>query len=61
MPIYIYETIPAKKGQKVRRFEIEQRMSDEQLKKEDRPAGEAHYHRRFRHHFWRAQCDGDEP
>ena len=34
MPIYTYQTIPAKKGQRVRRFEIEQRMSDEPLKKD---------------------------
>ena len=34
MPIYTYETIPKKKGQKVRRFEMEQRMSDEPLKKD---------------------------
>ena len=34
MPIYTYETIPQKKGQKVRRFELEQRMSDKPLKKD---------------------------
>ena len=34
MPIYTYQTIPQKKGQKVRRFEIEQRMSDDPLKKD---------------------------
>ena len=33
MPVYTYETIPQKKGQKVRRFEVEQRMSDDPLKK----------------------------
>lgn len=32
MAIYIYETIPQKKGQKPRRFEVEQRMSDPALK-----------------------------
>ncbi|MEK9861522.1 MAG: FmdB family zinc ribbon protein [Limisphaerales bacterium] len=31
MATYVYETIPAKKGQKVRRFEVEQKMSDEAL------------------------------
>ena len=34
MPIYTYQTIPRKKGQRVRRFEIEQRMSDDPLKKD---------------------------
>ena len=34
MPVYTYETIPQKKGQKVRRFELEQRMSEEPLKKD---------------------------
>ena len=34
MPVYTYETIPQKKGQKVRRFEVEQRMSDDPLKKD---------------------------
>ena len=34
MPIYTYQTIPAKKGQRARRFEIEQRMSDDPLKKD---------------------------
>ena len=34
MPIYTYESIPQKKGQKVRRFEVEQRMSDDPLKKD---------------------------
>ncbi len=28
MAIYIYETIPQKKGQKARRFELEQKMSE---------------------------------
>ena len=32
MPIYTYQTIPRKKGLRVRRFEIEQRMSDDPLK-----------------------------
>jgi predicted nucleic acid-binding Zn ribbon protein len=31
MATYIYETIPQKKGQKPRRFEIEQNMSDPAL------------------------------
>ena len=31
MAIYVYETIPRRKGQKVRRFEVEQRMSDPAL------------------------------
>jgi predicted nucleic acid-binding Zn ribbon protein len=31
MATYIYETIPQKKGQKPRRFEIEQKMSDPAL------------------------------
>lgn len=31
MATYVYETIPAKKGQKPRRFEIEQKMSDDAL------------------------------
>lgn len=31
MATYIYETIPQKKGQKPRRFEIEQKMSDAAL------------------------------
>ena len=31
MATYIYETIPQKKGQKPRRFEIEQRMVDAPL------------------------------
>lgn len=31
MATYVYETIPQKKGQKVRRFEIEQKMSDDAL------------------------------
>ena len=34
MPIYTYQPIPRKKGQRVRRFEVEQRMSDEPLKKD---------------------------
>jgi predicted nucleic acid-binding Zn ribbon protein len=34
MAIYIYETIPQKKGQKARRFEVEQKMSDAPLKKD---------------------------
>ena len=34
MPIYTYETIPLKKGQKSRRFEVEQPMSDDPLKKD---------------------------
>jgi predicted nucleic acid-binding Zn ribbon protein len=31
MATYVYETIPQKMGQKVRRFEIEQKMSDPAL------------------------------
>jgi len=31
MATYVYETIPQKKGEKVRRFEIEQKMSDDAL------------------------------
>ena len=31
MATYTYETIPQKKGQKPRRFEIEQKMSDNAL------------------------------
>ncbi len=31
MATYVYETIPQKKGQKPRRFEIEQRMSEPAL------------------------------
>ncbi len=31
MATYIYETIPQKKGQKPRRFEVEQKMSDPAL------------------------------
>jgi predicted nucleic acid-binding Zn ribbon protein len=31
MATYIYETIPKKKGQKPRRFEVVQKMSDEPL------------------------------
>jgi predicted nucleic acid-binding Zn ribbon protein len=31
MATYIYETIPEKKGQKPRRFEIEQKMTDPPL------------------------------
>ena len=32
MATYIYETIPDKKGQKPRRFEVEQKMTDPPLK-----------------------------
>jgi predicted nucleic acid-binding Zn ribbon protein len=31
MATYVYETIPQKRGQKPRRFEIEQKMSDSAL------------------------------
>ena len=31
MPIYEYETVPAKKGEKTKRYEIRQKMSDEPL------------------------------
>jgi predicted nucleic acid-binding Zn ribbon protein len=34
MTTYLYETIPKRKGQKARRFEVEQRMSDPPLKKD---------------------------
>lgn len=33
MPTYVYETVPKKAGQKVRRYEIKQSMKDEPLKK----------------------------
>ena len=33
MPTYIYETIPKKKGQKPKRFEMVQKMKDKPLKK----------------------------
>ena len=39
MATYVYETIPQKKGQKPRRFEIEQKMSDPALT-EDPKTGE---------------------
>lgn len=32
MAIYVYETIPQKKNEKPRRFEVEQKMSDSPLK-----------------------------
>ncbi|MBC2603464.1 FmdB family zinc ribbon protein [Puniceicoccus vermicola] len=31
MPIYEYETVPSKKGEKVKHYEIRQSMSDEPL------------------------------
>lgn len=31
MPIYVYETIPQKKGQRPKRYEIEQRMIEDAL------------------------------
>jgi len=31
MPTYAYETVPTAKGQKVKHYEIQQRMSDEPL------------------------------
>ena len=31
MPIYVYETIPQKKGQRPKRYEIEQRMVEDAL------------------------------
>jgi len=34
MAIYVYETIPKKKGQKPRRFEVEQSMKDDALTKD---------------------------
>lgn len=34
MATYIYETIPSRAGQKPRRFEVEQRMSDPALTKD---------------------------
>lgn len=34
MATYIYETIPQKKGQKPRRFEIQQSMKDDALTKD---------------------------
>lgn len=39
MATYVYETIPQKKGQKPRRFEIEQKMTDPALT-EDPKTGE---------------------
>jgi len=39
MPIYEYETIPDKKGQRVRRFEVQQGMMDAPLA-EDPDTGE---------------------
>jgi hypothetical protein len=38
MATYIYETIPRKKGQKPRRFEFVQKMSDAALTQIPRPA-----------------------
>ena len=32
MPIYVYETIPARPGDEPRRFELQQRMADAPLK-----------------------------
>lgn len=34
MATYIYETIPSRKGQRPRRFEVEQKMSDPPLTKD---------------------------
>jgi predicted nucleic acid-binding Zn ribbon protein len=34
MPAYIYETIPQKRGQKPRRFEVQQSMKDAPLTKD---------------------------
>jgi hypothetical protein len=34
MATYVYETVPKKPGDKPRRFELEQRMSDPPLKKD---------------------------
>ena len=34
MATYVYETIPQKRGQKPRRFEIEQKMSEPALNKD---------------------------
>ena len=31
MPTYVYETIPQKKGQKPKRYEIQQKMSEDAL------------------------------
>ncbi len=31
MPVYVYETIPSKPGQKARRFELKQSMKDDAL------------------------------
>ena len=33
MPTYLYETLPKKKGQKPKRFEVVQSMNDDPLKK----------------------------
>lgn len=32
MPIYVYETLPGRSKQRIKRFEIWQRMTDEPLK-----------------------------
>ena len=34
MPTYVYETIPQKKGQRPRQFEVVQKMKDPPLKKD---------------------------
>lgn len=34
MATYVYETVPSKKGQRPRRFEVEQKMSDPPLTKD---------------------------
>lgn len=34
MATYIYETVPTRKGQRPRRFEVEQKMSDPPLTKD---------------------------
>lgn len=34
MATYVYETIPSKKGQKPRRFEVQQSMKDDPLTKD---------------------------
>ena len=34
MATYVYETIPSKKGERPRRFEVQQKMSDPPLEKD---------------------------
>ena len=43
MPTYIYQTIPKKKGQKPKRFELVQSMKDKPLKKHPETGGTGDY------------------